>query len=183
MRMTRIASLFLALLLITGLSATAAEQFSPYVDSEGRISVPSDFRQWAYLGTWAVDSDEENGGVAGFHNVYSQRESAEAYSATGKFPDGTVLVKELFGSTTEDMTTGRVSRVAETQGWFVMIKDSQGRFPDNPLWGEGWGWALFNADDRENTATKDYAEECLGCHVPAQATDWVYVEGYPVLKK
>ena len=183
MRVTTIAGLFLALSLLTGLSVGAADPFSPHVDSEGRISVPSDFRQWAYLGTWAVDSDEENGGVADIHNVYTQPESLAAYRETGQFPDGTVLVKELFGSTTEDMTTGRVSRVAETQGWFVMVKDSQGRFPDNPLWGDGWGWALFNADDRENTATTDYAADCLGCHEPARETDWVYVQGYPVLQK
>jgi hypothetical protein len=30
--------------------------------------------------------------------------------------------------------------------------------------------------------TADYREECLGCRVPAQGTDWVYVEGYPPLR-
>lgn len=182
MRTTRLAGLCLALSLLTGLSVGAADPFSPYVDGEGRISLPNDFRQWAFLGTWAVDSDEEDGGVAGFHNVYTQPESAAAYRETGEFPDGTVLVKELFGSTTEDMTTGRVSRASQPQGWFVMVKDGRGRFPDNPLWGDGWGWALFNADDRINTVTTDYQADCLGCHVPAQQTDWVYVQGYPVLQ-
>ena len=28
-----------------------------------------------------------------------------------------------------------------------------------------------------------YNADCKGCHVPAQSTDWIYVEGYPVLKK
>jgi len=27
----------------------------------------------------------------------------------------------------------------------------------------------------------DYKKDCLGCHIPAKATDWVYVQGYPVL--
>ena len=30
--------------------------------------------------------------------------------------------------------------------------------------------------------TKDYRAECLGCHAPAGHTDWVYVEGYPLLR-
>jgi hypothetical protein len=24
---------------------------------------------------------------------------------------------------------------------------------------------------------------CLVCHIPAQATDWIYVSGYPPLKQ
>jgi hypothetical protein len=27
----------------------------------------------------------------------------------------------------------------------------------------------------------DYKKDCLGCHIPARTTDWVYVQGYPVL--
>ena len=30
--------------------------------------------------------------------------------------------------------------------------------------------------------TKDYRAECLGCHIPAKNTDWIYVEGYEVLR-
>ncbi len=28
----------------------------------------------------------------------------------------------------------------------------------------------------------DYHSDCQGCHVPAKATDWIYVNGYPVLR-
>ena len=159
----------------------AVQDFSPYVGADGTIRLPEDFRTWTFLGTWSIDSDEAAGGAAEFHAVYTQPETAAAYKRTGQFPDGAVLVKELLATDTSDMTTGRASRGTTTKGWFVMVKDSQGRFPDNPLWGDGWGWALFNAGDRTNTVTKDYAAECLGCHVPAQATDWIYVQGYPIL--
>jgi hypothetical protein len=27
----------------------------------------------------------------------------------------------------------------------------------------------------------DYKKDCLGCHIPAKADDWIYVKGYPVL--
>ncbi|MFL2545863.1 MAG: cytochrome P460 family protein [Candidatus Rariloculaceae bacterium] len=72
--------------------------------------------------------------------------------------------------------------VSGIKQWFVIIKDSEGRFAGNPLWGEGWGWVLFQTgDNRDNVATS-YASDCLGCHVPARDNDWVYIEAYPTLQ-
>ncbi|MGI9415722.1 MAG: cytochrome P460 family protein [Hyphomicrobiales bacterium] len=160
-----------------------AESFSPYVDEKGSITIPKDYRSWRFLGTWAVATDEDDEvGSKGFHNVYTQPETVAAFRSTGKFPDGAVLVKELLKAKTDTMTTGEVSHATETEGWFIMIKDTQGRFKGNGLWGDGWGWALFNADDPTATATEDYKEECIPCHVPAEKDDWIYVRGYPELK-
>ena len=157
--------------------------FSPYVAANGTISLPPDFREWVHLGTWSIAGDDEEGGADGFHNVYTQPETIVSYRRTGKFPDGAVLVKELFETETGDMTTGRVSWAKRVSGWFVMIKDRQGRFKGNPLWGDGWGWALFDADDPATTVTEDYKSDCIPCHVPAEKDDWVYVRGYPVLHR
>jgi len=67
--------------------------------------------------------------------------------------------------------------------WFVMIKDAKGRFAGNPLWGEGWGWALYKPDNKSTNISTDYKADCLGCHIPAKNKDWVYVEAYPTLQK
>ncbi len=67
--------------------------------------------------------------------------------------------------------------------WFVMVKDKTNRFPDNPIWGDGWGWALFEAKDPTKNTTTNYRISCIGCHIPVEETDWVYVQGYPELKK
>ena len=32
------------------------------------------------------------------------------------------------------------------------------------------------------TTSTSYKKDCLSCHVPAQATDWIYTAGYPALK-
>jgi hypothetical protein len=64
-----------------------------------------------------------------------------------------------------------------------MVKDSAGRFPGNKLWGEGWGWSWFDAANSARTTSKDFRGDCLGCHIPAKTTDWIYVFGYPGLKK
>jgi hypothetical protein len=62
-----------------------------------------------------------------------------------------------------------------------MIKDVKGRFSDKPVWGDGWGWALFQPDDMSSNAASDYKSDCLGCQVPAKDKDWVYTEVYPTL--
>ena len=156
------------------------------VDDSGAIRVPEiDYRAtWPVLGAWiAAGGDEVDGetGAAGIHTVYVQPGAIEAYRETGAFPDGTVLVKELLAAETTRMTTGLISHASETEGWFVTVKDTEGRFPDNKLWGDGWGWAYFDADAPGETSTESYRSECKACHVPARKTDWVYVQGYPVL--
>jgi hypothetical protein len=96
--------------------------------------------------------------------------------------NGAVIVKELLKAVTAPMTTGTVSRGSEVEGWFIMIKDTEGRFTSNPLWGDGWGWALFNANKPDIPVTENYKTECIGCHIPARNDDWIYIKGYPVLK-
>ncbi len=125
------------------------------------------------------------GGASGFHDVYTERENVEAYKKDGKFPDGATLVKELRAHESGDFTTGEgVSH--STNGlkqWFVMVKDSENRFPENANWGAGWGWALFKPDSKDINASTDYEADCIGCHIPAEATDYVYTQAYPMLKE
>jgi hypothetical protein len=49
-------------------------------------------------------------------------------------------------------------------------------------WGDGWAWSWFDADKPQATTSTDYTKDCKACHVPAQKTDWIYVQGYPALK-
>ena len=153
------------------------------VDDKGDLRVPANYRtSYQMLGSWAVAADDGRGSKE-MHVVYASPGSMAAYRKNGHFPDGTVLVKEVFKASTKDMTTGTVSSAGTLAGWFVMVKDNAGRFPGNKLWGEGWGWSWFDAANPARTTSKDFRADCLGCHIPAKATDWIYVFGYPGLKK
>jgi hypothetical protein len=68
-----------------------------------------------------------------------------AYRKDGRFPDGAVLVKEVYRAVTGQMTTGSVSHADSLRGWFVMMKDSRGHYAGNDLWSDGWGWSWFDA--------------------------------------
>jgi cytochrome c len=164
-------------------SASKSEGFSPYVTKDGGISLPADYREkFLHLGTWAVATTPDKP-VKELHNVYTRPEDIEAYHKKGKFPDGAVLVKEITNVGSDQMTTGQSTWSKDIKIWFVMVKDSKGRFPKNDLWGDGWGWALFEAKDAKRNVATDYRTDCRTCHVPAKKDDWVYVRGYPLLVK
>jgi len=175
----------IAIAALGSLQATAissASQTEAAVDAEGNLRVPREYRTtYQPLGSWAVAADEGRGSKE-LHVVLGSPGSVEAYRKDGRFPDGTVLVKEVFKTATKEMTTGTVSHAEELKGWFVMMKDSAGRYPGNALWGDGWGWSWFDAANPTKTTSTDYRLNCKSCHVPAQATDWIYVDGYPALK-
>ena len=174
----------LSIYLLFGLNNTFAadikSEFSEFVDKEGSISLPKGFRKtMSHLGSWFVPS----GDASGFHDVYAQQSDVSIYRKTNKFPDGAILIKELRASKTADYSTGKnVSHAKQSiKQWFVMIKDTKNRFPNSKNWGNGWGWALFKPDNPYVNTSTDYKKDCLGCHFPAEKTDWVYIEGYPTL--
>jgi hypothetical protein len=166
-----------------------ATSFSGFdlVDKTGNIRKPDGYRDhYQVLGAFSIlnaipmaPGPSEKG--TDFHYTYASPGTAEYYRKTGKFPDGAVLVKEVFGTDHGKLTTGDAYWASGTKQWFVMIKNEKGRYPGNPLWGDGWGWALFKSDAPDKQVATDYKKDCLGCHIPAQATDWIYVQGYPVL--
>ena len=149
------------------------------VDKAGNIRKPPDFRDlYELFGTYAV-TDHNND--TDMHVTYASPGAAEYYRKNGKFADGTVMVKEISATDHAQMTTGDVRWATKTKVWFIMVKDEKGRYPGNPLWGDGWGWALYKSDAPDKQVATSYKKDCLGCHVPAKTTDWVYVQGYPVL--
>ncbi len=181
------------LLMMGGLSGARPQMFAANVDPQsGAIQVPENYTQWATLGTWSHAGDGETPGAKEFHTVYTQPETVAFYQKHGRFPDGAVLVKELLETKTLAMTTGpAVSHASKIKGWFVLVRDTQGRFPGSKLWGDGWGWSYFKAENPQVTESTDYQEDCVACHLPARdlapaeaedADRWVYTLGYPVLQ-
>ena len=181
----RIALLFVAMVFITGQQPVRSQSTSSasgfdLVDKTGNIRKPADVRDlYQLLGTYSVELSPKGEEM---HVTYASPGAAQYYRKKGRFADGTVLVKEVFGTDHGQMTTGDAHWASDTKVWFVMIKDDKNRFPHNPLWSDGWGWALFKADAPDRQVATDFKKDCQGCHIPAQSNDWVYVQGYPVLK-
>lgn len=181
---------------VGSIPAIAQSQPDVVADAKGNLHVPDAYRTtYEFLGTWAAASDQGPGSQE-LHIVYASPGTIAAYRKDGHFPDRTVLVKEVFRAATGEMTTGTISHAESLRGWFVMMKDGTGRYSANkPIWGDGWGWSWFDAGDPSTASrnlplpgggtaqSNDYRENCRSCHQPAESSDWIYVDGYPALKR
>ena len=157
---------------------------------EGAAVRPTGYREWVYVGT-PLTPNALNGGEAPFpefHNVYVEPGAFAAFEATGEWPEGTQIVKELVlvrdNNNNEDGSSAEVSGVGYFQGEFagleLTVKDNA-RFSDEP-----GGWAYFsfghNAPPYAETAEAFPTAACNACHEASADTDFVFTQFYPVLR-
>jgi hypothetical protein len=145
--------------------------------ADGKLERPPvDYRKWVSLGT-PLTLDE--GTAPQFHAVYMDPEGFAHYERTGKFRDGTVLVKEFIGVGSTDGSSGKGYFMGEFEGLQVSIKDSR-RFKDQP-----GHWAYFDFGKRppiKAEAARKATASCNKCHQDNAKTDWVFSQYYPVLR-
>jgi hypothetical protein len=90
-------------------AATSDQSPQAVVDAQGNLRVPEDYRTaYQFLGAWAIPPTKAKGSQQ-LHVVYASPGTIAAYRKDGSFPDGSVLVKEVFATDTQPMKTGTVS--------------------------------------------------------------------------
>src|SRR5262249_32688839 len=74
-------------------TSAALVEFTP----DGKLKRPVGYRKWVYVGEVITPNDMNSGEATfpEFHSVYMDPESFAHYEKTGKYRDGTVLIKEL----------------------------------------------------------------------------------------
>lgn len=158
---------------------------SERIEVEPVLEVPSeDYRTgWVQIGAFSVLAENPADGAHEIHAVYIDKPALEAYLRDGVFAEDTKIVKDVWGTRTEDLTTGRASYADTLKGRFVMVRDSAGKLGEGPRFGDGWGWAFFPGEETRITDTEDYRDGCLACHEPARDQGLVYLQGYPALRR
>jgi Cytochrome P460 len=161
----------------------------PVFAKDGSLVLPTGFRSWVFIGG-PITPNKLNDGAAQFpefHNVYIERENLRYYQKNGKFPEGTVMVKELVltqvgehpdGSL--DSASGRGYFPSTLNGLDVMVKDSK-RFAET----NNWGFFTFghHAELYETAAKASSISQCAYRHIANVAkTDMVWVQYYPLVK-
>ncbi len=177
----------------TSLRAQDSSVLKASFNPDGSVKIPQNWRTWIYMGT-PFTPNALNDGKAPFpefHNVYIEPSAFAHFKKTGKFANGTQIVKELAlvrqkakdemykdGST--DEVSGRGYFQGEFQGLELAYKDT-GRFSKEP-----GGWVCFSfghkAQPYNKSAKAFKSESCNACHQASAATDYVFTQFYPVLR-
>ena len=108
--------------------------------ADGKLKQPVGYRKWVYVGEVVTPNDLNDGEATfpEFHSVYMDPESFAEYEKTGKYRDGTVLIKELSSVGSKKAPSGNGYFQGEFTGLEATIKDSK-RFKDEP-----GNWAYFS---------------------------------------
>ncbi len=152
------------------------------IDASGMLDRPTDYRTWVYVGTPTTPNDMNNGKAAfpEFHNVYIDPMSYKHWKETGKFRDGTILMKELVSVGSKAAVSGNGYFMGDFIGLEATIK-SKKHFPNEP-----GNWAYFSftspSDGILKAKTSAFAtKDCNSCHAASAADDFVFTQDYPVL--
>jgi len=173
---------------LTGLALhfipTIAMADDEYSIKNGELQRPTGYREWIYVGTPVTPNDMNNGKAAfpEHHNVYIDPVSWKEWKKTGKFRDGTILIKELVSVGSKGGVSGKGYFQGEFVGLEATIK-SKANFPDEP---GNWAYYSFSSKDHKTlseTARPFPTASCNSCHAAAAADDFVFTQYYPVLGK
>ncbi len=173
-----------AVVLATGaitVSLAAADHRStgtPEYTTDGKLRFPSDYREWIFL-TSSLDMNYSTGpGMdhSMFDNVFVPQGAYHSFLQTGKWPEGTVLLKEnRVASSKGSINKSGQFQITSTMGLEVHVKDSQ-RFP-----GPGWGFFIFPDAHSEPAVVIPFSASCYCCHKDHGAVDTTFVQFYPTL--
>lgn len=181
--------LSLSAMLILGVSlllnpALSAQAEQAYKLKDGELQRPTGYREWVYVGTPVTPNDMNDGKAAfpEFHNVYIDPKSWKHWKKTGKFRDGTIIVKELVGVGSKAAVSGKGYFQGDFVGLEATIK-SKKHFPEEP---GNWAYYSFSTADHKSLTESAKAfpsAACNACHEVSAADDFVFTQYYPVLRE
>jgi hypothetical protein len=158
-----------------GRAATVSTESGPVYESDGRLKLPANYREWIFLSS-GLDMSYSAPSAADhsmFDNVFAEPTAYREFVRTGTWPDGTSLVLEARGATSK----GSINQHGKFQNGDVMgveihVKDTK-RFQG--------GWAFFSFDSPGAAKRIPATADCYSCHQQHAAVDTTFVQFYPTL--
>ncbi len=167
---------------------------APTYDAKGNLKLPEDFKTWVFVGsnlgldyrsdvsenTPRATKPQDPAKVGDFHNVYINPEAYEQYVKTGKFPDKTVLVMDVYSA--KDKEPRNIVQGGHFPGAQraveVAVKNSNR--PDGSK--TDWAYYAFPMPRTTKTAKAFKDATCFECHKQHADDDNVWVQFYPTLR-
>jgi cytochrome P460 len=150
---------------------------APQFTSDGKLVRPADYRRWIYVSSgFGMSYTQRPDDMQMFTNVFVRPGAYDYYLANGKWPDKTMFVLEIYGSTSQGSINKHGSYQKDFMGLDVEVKD-EARFADK--------WAYFNFDGGEKAASPIAPGQnaCWKCHEQNAAVEHSFVQFYPELLK
>jgi len=151
---------------------------SPQFTADGKLVRPEGYRRWVYVssGYGMSYSQKAEDSMVMFTNVFVNPSSYDYYLAQGNWPDKTIFVLELYGSTSQGSINKHGSYQTDFMGLDVEVKDEK-RFADK------WAYFGFDAAEKAASATTPSKNDCWKCHDENAAVEHSFVQFYPELLK
>ena len=159
----------------------SASQFTsvPQFTSDGKLVRPADYRRWVYVSSgfgMSYSPDAGGNGAPAFTNVFVAPQAYDYFQANGKWPDKTMFVLEIYGSSSHGSINQKGSYQELLVGLDVEVKD-ESRFPDK------WAYFGFSNSAKTASATAPSKNDCWSCHDENAAVEHSFVQFYPELLK
>jgi hypothetical protein len=150
----------------------------PQFTADGKLVRPEGYRRWVYvssgLGMSYTQRADDN--MQMFTNVFVNPSSYDYFLAHGTWPDKTIFVLELYGSTSQGSINKHGNYQKDFMGLDVEVKDEK-RFADK------WAYFGFNSGEKAASADTPSKNVCWQCHDANAAVEHSFVQFYPELLK
>lgn len=169
-----------------GLAFASTAIADPTYTDDDQLELPQGYETWVFVGTNLGLGYVGEAAVPPpkFHNVYMETKAYLSFIETGKFPDPTQFVFEVY-STADKVADGVINSGvfnSELLAVEAAVKDS--KRPTRPDSDKIWAYYDFPKKDGTlvPTATAHPDNDCWACHDEHAGYDNVWVQLYPRLK-
>ena len=183
--MKRLFALVLAGLALVALTIRAGHSQTPPANvagpqfaADGKLIRPEGYRRWVFVssGLGMSYSQKANDSMQMFTNVFVNPSSYDYFLAHGAWPEKTIFVLEIYGSTSQGSINKHGNYQTGFMGLDVEVKDEK-RFADK------WAYYVFNSNEKAASPNSPGKNDCWQCHEQNAAVEHSFVQFYPELLK
>ena len=169
---------------------------APAYAANGDLLLPQKFETWVFAGSnlglgYSPDVPNNTRAEAArqvqtqqFHNVYINPLAYDAYVKTGKFPEGTMLVMDVYVAASREPSGIVNSGTYNGPRITIEVAVKNSKRPDGSK--TDWAYYNFTGASPGSLAPQAKAEEnadCYACHKSHAGDDNVWVQFYPALRR
>jgi hypothetical protein len=126
---------------------------------------PQGFHDWQHVKSMVINKGHPLFDlVGGMHHIYASPKAMKGYKA-GKFPDGAVIVFDLFETKEADNAI-----LEGTHKAVIVMEKGSKRFAQTG----GWGFEVFDPKTKKGSLDAKAVQECFVCHTQQKDKDFVF---------